>query len=126
MSSEGSKPDENPLAARMGIWTARAVFYGSKILFPVGAILVIARWGGEIGGPWWLVSLPLIVGVALIAVIVVTMTAAILGHKRSATPPPEVLMEVRDNRQDRNLMRAWDADGHELDEAELNKLRGRR
>lgn len=37
---------------------------------------------------------------------------------RADTQPPEVLMEVRDNRQDRNLLRAWDASGRELSEAE--------
>lgn len=41
------------------------------------------------------------------------------------TWPPPIVMEIRDNRQDRNLMRAWHADRHELNEAELNKLRGR-
>lgn len=40
--------------------------------------------------------------------------------------PPPIVMEIRDNRQDRNLMRAWHADRHELNEAEMNKLRGRR
>jgi hypothetical protein len=65
-------------AEKAARWVARSIYYGCRVLFPIGALLVIARWDGQIGGPWWLILLPLDITAVLVGVFVGVMVLGIV------------------------------------------------
>lgn len=63
-------------------WAVRICYYGGSTLLLVGALLITSRSTGDIGWPWWLVLLPLGLGLLLVAPIAGVMLWALVSTSK--------------------------------------------